>query len=111
MGGTQETIVAGDFEIQLLLNEEGTLSAKFFSRESQVQEFLQRNGATEQGIGLSYEVDFDTFKEMWQQMFGKKEKEENSSPQNVAPQSKESPIMVMGKDSLIRVLPKNKKLN
>lgn len=110
VGGTQETIVAGDFEIQLLLNEEGTLSAKFFSRESQVQEFLQRNGATEQGIGLSYEVDFDTFKEMWQQMFGKKEKVEESIPATVAPQSTESPIMVMGKDSLIRVLPKNKKL-
>lgn len=30
VGGTTETVVAGNFEIQLLLNEEGTLSAKFF---------------------------------------------------------------------------------
>ena len=40
VGGATETIVAGDFEIQLLLNEEGTLSAKFFSRESEIQEYL-----------------------------------------------------------------------
>lgn len=111
VGGTQETIVAGDFEIQLLLNEEGTLSAKFFSRESEIQEYLQRAGTTEQGIGLSYEVDFDTFKEMWQQIFGKKEKIEEIVPKQSTPQSKESPIMVMGTDSLIRVLPKKRKLN
>lgn len=112
VGGSQETIVAGDFEIQLLLNEEGTLSAKFFSRESEIQEYLQRSGTTEQGIGLSYEVDFDTFREMWQQIFSKKEKEEEEIvPVQATPSSKESPIMVMGKDSLVRVLPKQKKLN
>lgn len=109
VGGAQETIVAGDFEIQLLLNEEGTLSAKFFSRESEIQEYLQRAGTTEQGIGLSYEVDFDTFKEMWRQIFGKKEDEQKPTPQSIPDETKSSPIMVMGKDSLIRVLPKNKK--
>ncbi len=111
VGGAQETIVAGDFEIQLLLNEEGTLSAKFFSRESEIQEYLQRAGTSEQGIGLTYEVDFDTFREMWRQMFGKKEKDQESLPEKLAPESNESPIMVMGKDSLIRVLPKNKKID
>lgn len=109
VGGAQETIVAGDFEIQLLLNEEGTLSAKFFSRESEIQEYLQRAGTTEQGIGLSYEVDFDTFKEMWRQIFGKKEEEQKPTPQDLPKETKNSPIMVMGRDSLIRVLPKNKK--
>lgn len=111
VGGAQETIVAGDFEIQLLLNEEGTLSAKFFSRESEIQEYLQRAGTTEQGIGLSYEVDFDTFKDMWQQIFGKKETEPEKKPEPTLKDTSDSPIMVMGKDSLIRVLPKNKKLN
>lgn len=111
VGGAQETIVAGDFEIQLLLNEEGTLSAKFFSRESEIQEYLQRAGTSEQGIGLSYEVDFDTFREMWRQMFGKKEKEQERLPEKLVPESKESPIMVMGKDSLIRVIPKNRKID
>jgi len=65
VGGTSETIVAGDVEVQLLLNDEGTLSAKFFSRQGDVQEFLADNisGST-QGLGLSYEVDFDNFKEL-----------------------------------------------
>lgn len=110
VGGAQETIVAGDFEIQLLLNEEGTLSAKFFSRESEIQEYLQRAGTTEQGIGLSYEVDFDTFREMWQQIFGKKEEDQKPTPQVLPKPTENTSVMVMGKDSLIRVLPKNKKL-
>ncbi len=111
VGGAQETIVAGNFEIQLLLNEEGTLSAKFFSRESEIQEYLQRAGTTEQGVGLSYEVDFDTFRELWRRMFGEIEEEQKSLPKTAAPKVSEPPIMVMGKDSLIRVLPKNKKLH
>lgn len=110
VGGAQETVVAGDFEIQLLLNEEGTLSAKFFSRESEIQQFLLQAGA-EQGIGLSYEVDFDTFRELWGQLLGKNEQEQESLPKVVPQMREETPIMVMGQDSLIRVLPKNKKFD
>jgi len=32
VGGVTETVVAGDVEVQILLNEEGTLSAKIFNR-------------------------------------------------------------------------------
>ena len=106
IGGATETIVAGDFEIQLLLNEEGTLSAKFFSRESEIQEYLADRGAgsTQQGIGLSYEVDFNSFKELWRKLFKKKEKEE--------PVKQEIPVTAtMGKDSLIRFYSKAKELD
>ncbi|KAG1648918.1 hypothetical protein GQR58_029466 [Nymphon striatum] len=74
VGGATETIVAGDFEIQLLLNEEGSLSAKFFSRESEIQEYLGDRVGSTQGAGLSYEVDFNSFKELWSKIF-KKNKE------------------------------------
>ncbi|MDO1499414.1 translocation/assembly module TamB domain-containing protein [Winogradskyella maritima] len=51
IGGTTETVVAGDFEIQLLLNEEGTLSAKFFNRESEIQDYLaDRFGYTKEWV-------------------------------------------------------------
>jgi hypothetical protein len=103
VGGASETVVAGDFEIQLLLNEEGTLSAKFFNRENEIQEFFaQRQGYT-QGAGLSYEVDFNSFKELFRRVVGKTETQENRFPQ-----TEELPSSVMGRDSLLRFYPKTK---
>lgn len=70
--GATETVVAGDVEIDFLLNEEGTLTAKVFNRENSIRNFGEAIGYT-QGIGLSYSVDFDTFKELLQNFFKKKE--------------------------------------
>lgn len=96
VGGATETVVAGDFELQVLLNEEGTLSAKFFNRENEIQEFLSDRQGYTQGAGLSYEVDFNSFKELMRKMFGKKKSEKKSKKQNQLPEQ------VMGKDSLLR---------
>lgn len=74
VGGATETVIAGDVEISFLLNEEGTLTANVFNRENSIQNFGDRIGYT-QGLGLSYNVDFDTFKELLQKLF-KKAKEE-----------------------------------
>ncbi|WP_245946382.1 translocation/assembly module TamB domain-containing protein [Arenibacter echinorum] len=64
VGGVSETVVAGDVEVQILLNEEGTLSAKIFNRENEIQQFLADRQGYTQGVGLSYQVDFDSFKEL-----------------------------------------------
>ena len=74
VGGATETVIAGDVEIDFLLNEEGTLTAKVFNRENSIRNFGEQIGYT-QGIGLSYNVDFDTFKELIQKLF-KKQKED-----------------------------------
>lgn len=76
VGGDEasETVVAGDVEISFLLNEEGTLTAKVFNRENSIRNFGEEIGYT-QGVGLSYNVDFDTFKELIQKLFKKNEKE------------------------------------
>ncbi|MDV7140090.1 translocation/assembly module TamB domain-containing protein [Maribacter sp. TH_r10] len=104
VGGATETVVAGDFELQLLLNEEGTLSAKFFNRENEIQAFLgDRQGYT-QGVGLSYEVDFNSFKELMRKMF-KRDKVDD-----VPKQSNTNPVQVMGRDSLIIFQVKTKEL-
>ena len=104
VGGATETVVTGDFELQLLLNEEGTLSAKFFNRENEIQAFLgDRQGYT-QGAGLSYEVDFNSFKELMQKMFGGKKAKEKQ----IAKES--APVEVMGRDSLLRFQEKSKGL-
>ncbi|MEE9361081.1 MAG: translocation/assembly module TamB domain-containing protein [Cellulophaga sp.] len=74
-GGVSESVVAGDIEIQILLNDEGTLSAKIYNRENEIRAFLaERHGYTK-GIGLSYEVDFSTFRELMIKIFKKKAKE------------------------------------
>jgi len=64
VGGVTETVVAGDVELQVILNEEGTLSAKIFNRENTLsQVFVGAQGYT-QGLGLSYQVDFENFKDL-----------------------------------------------
>ncbi|TXN36315.1 translocation/assembly module TamB [Flagellimonas hymeniacidonis] len=99
VGGVSESVVAGDVEVQVLLNEEGTLSAKIFNRENQIQQFLAERQGYTQGVGLSYQVDFGSFKELMQRVFKKKEKK-------ITPKVENQATDIMGKDSLIRFVPK-----
>lgn len=64
VGGVSETVIAGDLEIQIMLNDEGTLSAKIFNRENEIRQFLAEQQGYTQGVGLSYQVDFDNFKSL-----------------------------------------------
>lgn len=63
IGGVTESVIIGDLEIEFLLNEDGTLRAKVFNRENNIQFIGEEIGFT-QGVGLSYNVDFNTFKEL-----------------------------------------------
>ena len=71
-GGVSESVVAGDVEVQVLLNEEGTLRARIFNRENEIQQFLAERQGYTQGIGLSYQVDFNTFQDLLRKVFKKK---------------------------------------
>ncbi len=73
VGGVSKTVVAGDVQVEFLLNEEGTLRAKIFNRENdfQITGLANEVGYT-QGVGLSYQVNFDTFKELIHKIFSKK---------------------------------------
>jgi hypothetical protein len=68
IGGVSETVIAGDVQIDFLINDEGTLTAKMFNRENSIRNFGEEIGYT-QGLGLSYSVDFDTFKELMEKIF------------------------------------------
>ncbi len=81
--GETQTVVAGDLEIDFLLNEDGTLSAKVFNRENNIQSFGQDIGYT-QGVGLSYNVDFDTFQELIRNLFKKKEKKDKKQEEETS---------------------------
>lgn len=78
IGGVNETVIAGDAEIELLLNEDGTLSAKFFNRENNIRNFGEEIGYT-QGVGLSYNVEFDTFRELLRIIFSGKNRKDKKT--------------------------------
>jgi hypothetical protein len=88
-GGVNETVVAGDFEIQILLNEERTLTLNVFNKENDIQNFGEAIFFT-QGVGLSYDVEFDNLKDLLQKIFqpkktNSKELKNESKEQNAAP--------------------------
>jgi hypothetical protein len=104
VGGVSETVVAGDVEVQVLLNEEGTLRAKIFNRENEIQQFLANQTGYTQGVGLSYEVDFNTFNELLRKVFQPKEAKEDSGSRSRNSQG------AMGRDSLVKFYQKPKAL-
>ena len=81
VGGVNETVIAGDFEVEVLLNEDRTLSLKFFNRENSIQNFGEQIGYT-QGLGILYNVEFENLNELFQKLFKKKESVLNSTPKN-----------------------------
>jgi len=82
VGGVTESVVVGNVEIDLLLNEDGTLRAKLFNRENNIQYIGEQLGYT-QGVGLSYSVDFDTFKELIRKMLNQETEKEKKVPDEV----------------------------
>ena len=70
-GSASQTVISGDVQIDLLLNEDGTLRAKVFNRENRIRNFGEEIGYT-QGVGLSYNVEFDSFKELLRIIFSGK---------------------------------------
>ncbi|WP_246022055.1 translocation/assembly module TamB domain-containing protein [Flavobacterium cellulosilyticum] len=70
-GGINETAVVGNVEILYRVNEDGTLNLRFFNRENDINYIGEGIGYT-QGFGVSYEVDFDTFKELANKFFKNK---------------------------------------
>ena len=73
-GGISESIIVGDVEVDFLLNEDGSLRAKVFNRQSDIQFIGETEGYT-QGAGISYSVDFSSFKELIKKIFSGKSKE------------------------------------
>ena len=86
INGNETAQTIGDIKVEFLINEDGTLRATMFSKPN---ELSYSNISTEigytKGVGLSYHVDFETFKELMDKLFGlnitkedrKKRREEN----------------------------------
>lgn len=68
VGGITETAIVGDLEVQYRVNKDGTLNLRVFNKENDITYIGQGIGYT-QGLGMSYEVDFDTFTELVNKIF------------------------------------------
>jgi len=90
VGGAEDNVIIGDVEVQLLLNEDGSLRGRVFNRENDINYIGEGIGYT-QGVGITYEVSFDTFKELIRKILiraDKREKErilEENKPNNQMP--------------------------
>ncbi|MEH6408339.1 MAG: translocation/assembly module TamB domain-containing protein, partial [Leeuwenhoekiella sp.] len=87
VGGVSESAVVGDVEVNFLLNEEGTLRATIFNRQNDIQFIGGDYEGYTQGTGLTYSVDFDTFKELIKQVFKGKASEVEEEIKVIQPDS------------------------
>ncbi|WP_255444153.1 translocation/assembly module TamB domain-containing protein [Robiginitalea sp. SC105] len=108
VGGYSESAVAGDAEVQLILNEQGTLSMRIFNRQNEIRQFLADRQGYTQGVGLSYEVDFNSFRDLLRRVFRKQAAPAPPRRQMDTTGVKPPPEATMGNDSLIRFYSKNR---
>ena len=94
IGGTDQSTVVGDVEIEYLFNEDGSLRGKVFNRQNDIQFIGAQNQGYEQGLGLSYSVDFDNFGELWQKVFKGKKKQKDSIAKPVDTTKIEAPDFI-----------------
>ena len=89
-GGVNESAIVGDLEVQYRVNEDGTLNLRIFNRENDINYIGEGIGYT-QGVGISYEVDFDTFKELINKIFKDQKLEQAKQVKNEIQDSALSP--------------------
>ncbi len=78
-GGINESAIIGDVEVLFRVNQDGTLNLRLFNKENDINYVGQGIGYT-QGFGVSYEVDFDTFKEFVNKFFKNLKFDEVATP-------------------------------
>jgi hypothetical protein len=71
---TNASAITGDVNIEYKISKDGRFRAKGFQRNDINSDLLKRgNSQVEQGVGLFYRIEFDTFKELYQKVFKKKQ--------------------------------------
>ena len=72
VGGVEQTLIVGNVQIDFILNDEGSLRAKVFNKENEFRYIGDELGYT-QGVGLSYDVDFNTFTQLIRKITSQKD--------------------------------------
>ena len=74
-GATNTQNFTGDIEVVYKVTPDGRIRAKAFNRSNQDNPALNDLSPYTQGIGIFYQTNFNTYRELMQKLFGKKEKE------------------------------------
>ncbi len=76
--GTQtQSSVIGEVKVEVLLNKEGNFRSVIFNRQNEIQYTIEDQGYT-QGVGLSYQVNFNTLSGLLQKIGLKKKLKQNA---------------------------------
>ncbi len=67
VGRFTKSSIVGDVEMEVYLDKSQNLIFRVFNKQTELEYIGQQEGYT-QGIGISYQVDFDTFKEILQKI-------------------------------------------
>ena len=82
LGGTSTNEVVGDIDIEIKLNRSGSLRLKLFSHSAdQYTSFL--DNSQRHGGGISYQRDFNSFRQLFRMLVAKREERENMASQEV----------------------------
>ncbi len=83
LGGTSTNEVAGDMDIEVKLNRSGSLRMKLFTHSAdQYTSYL--DNSQRHGGGISFQRDFNTFRELFRSLFAPSQARENASRQQAA---------------------------
>ena len=93
VGGVTETVIVGNLEVLIQINEDGTLNAHVFNRENDINYVGEGIGYT-QGLGITYNVEFDSFKEMLQKIFKSNKKGDPLKSKEDVPDSEFPPEFI-----------------
>lgn len=96
VGGINQSYVVGNVEVEMRLNTDGTLTAHVFNKENDLNSnTIGQNIGYTQGIGLSYSVDFDDFKELLHKLFrSQKSKDNTNGPIDESDDSETNPEFI-----------------
>jgi hypothetical protein len=96
VGGINQSYVVGNVEVEMRLNTDGTLTAHVFNRENDLNSnTIGQNIGYTQGLGLSYRVDFDDFKELLHKLFKSQNVKDNvNKPINESDDSETNPEFI-----------------
>jgi hypothetical protein len=72
VGAQTQSSVVGEVKVEILLNTDGNFRGVIFNRQNEIQYSQQEEGYT-QGVGLSYQVNFNTLSELLTRIGLKKE--------------------------------------
>ena len=72
IGAQTQSSVVGEVKVEVLLNKEGNFRGVIFNRQNEIQYSTEEEGYT-QGVGLSYQVNFNTLSNLLKKIRGKRD--------------------------------------